>query len=115
MAPAVGLQRCLCALLQSFRSSTLPPATREESLGMLLSCSGSLPQAVWVRAQSTEGIRRRVGVNELMGEAQSSEQVSHSTEVGMMHFRGKEKQKWGKKYFLKKNQSELCQMRVLDS
>lgn len=49
VAPAVGLQTCLHTLLQSFRSSSLPPASREESLGMLLSCSGSLPRAVWVR------------------------------------------------------------------
>lgn len=44
-------------------------------------------------------------------QAQSSKQVSHSTGVGMMQTRGKEKQKWGEKHFLKKNWSNLCQVR----
>lgn len=52
--------------------------------------------------QSTDSVHRGVDVNELMEETQSSKKVSHSTGVGTMHTRGKEKQKWGEKYFLKK-------------
>jgi len=46
------------------------------------------------------------------GEAQSSK-VSHGTEEGWSIRGGKAEQRWGRKYFLK-NQSKLCQMRVLD-
>lgn len=55
-----------------------------------------------------------LGVNAADGGSSEQQEVSHGTEEGMEHMGEKKNSTGGRKYFKKKNQPKLCQMRILD-